>query len=208
MEDTINTSPTKPKVINGYVGRKRILVMDVDHLLDAADVEKVDIEFSELKRFLEESGQREYDLSLAIVAIDEKRPTLKDRLVDDLWRAGFIVKTMVGEHQGYTLIRQNNLEMIRQITQKVYKDNYRFITIISGEKGLINLVSMLREDGIQVECVQYENHMDYDLAVKASGFINLSKYIEEEQEDVKQPNEEDDETETEENISKTIKEEE
>lgn len=163
---------------------KTVILLDFDGLNDA--VEKLDIELdvNEFLTFLK-SIHEESDIqtAYAYVGINEKLPHVKDKIVDELTCAGYIVRKVIGDNYGINFIVDCSQAITLDALRSVYENKATNFILVSNSHKLENLVTLLREKDVSVETVFYGSFVDYDLAVKSTGFINLDEFISDDEDD-------------------------
>ncbi len=145
--------------------RKNCVRLDYRHLLD----------YLSCDRFLIDAH--------AYVPIDPRNEHGLDATIDELWRAGFLVHSKVGSIAGETFKCNVDVEMAIDILNIAHTVKPDIIVIASGDGDMLPIVHALRKMGIRVEVASFESCISRKLALQASGFISLDRYIEEANQD-------------------------
>ncbi len=165
-----------------YHGKRAALILDFDSLQEAAEIEDCEIDYREFLTFLQEGTDWEYQYVLALVSINPKNPTARDRWIDHLRRSGYIVKPIDAKFVQGSMVSYVPLTLVQEASRLVYKEGFSYLTLVTGAEELIPFTASLRRDAVQVELVQYEDHIPYELTTTATGFINLSNLIQSDEE--------------------------
>lgn len=162
---------------------KTIILLDFDSLNEAVQKLDVEINSNEFLRFLKTIHEEsEIQTAYAYVGIDEKLPHAKDKVIDELTRNGYIVRKVNGENFGMNFISDCSQAITLDALRCFYENNATNIIIVSKSNKLVNLVTVLREKDVSVETIFYGSLVDYELAVKSTGFINLDDFITDDEE--------------------------
>ena len=157
---------------------KTTILLDYDCLNEAAQKLDVELEVNDFLTFLkcihEES---DVQTAYAYIGINEKLPHAKDKISDELTRAGYIVRKVKGNNYGINFVSDSSQAITLDVLRSVYENETSNVILVSNSHKLENLVTLLREKDIIVETVFYGSLVDYDLAVKSTGFINLDDFI-------------------------------
>lgn len=116
----------------------------------------------------------------AFVPIDPRNPHARAAVIERLWQIGYLVHDKIGNlvGDGYrcNLDVEITLELMR--TAEIAKPD--IIVLMSGDKDFIPVILELRRRGIRVEVAAFpEYNAARDVMLKASGFIDLQRYLQE-----------------------------
>lgn len=117
----------------------------------------------------------------AFVPIDPRNPHMRDRDIDALWQAGYLVHQKLGTPIGKDGYKcdfdvEITLEMMR--TAEIVRPD--IIVLASGDKDFIPVILELRKRGIRVEVAAFAGvNAAREVIQKASGFIDLCRYADE-----------------------------
>jgi uncharacterized LabA/DUF88 family protein len=114
----------------------------------------------------------------AYVPIDPRNPHGRDREIDVLWQSGWLVHTKLGAFAGDTYKCDFDVEITLDLmrTAEVVKPD--IIVLLSGDKDFVPVILELRQRGVRVEVGAFpEGNAAKEVMRKASGFIDLSRYI-------------------------------
>lgn len=157
---------------------KTIILLDYDSLNASAQKLEVEINSGEFLSFLKSIHEEsEIQTAYAYVGINEKLPHVKDKTIDELIRNGYIVRKITGDNYGINFVSDCSQAITFDALRSVYENEATNVILVSSSHKLENLVMLLREKDISVETVFYGSFVDYDLAVKSTGFINLEDFI-------------------------------
>ena len=148
--------------------------------LDYANIEAAsrstgrNVDYGELLDYLadEEEG-RVLQAAYAYVPIDPRLEHAKDRKIEALWEAGYIVRSKVGTIAGNSYKCDFDIEMTLDITRSSFDLKPDVIVIASGDSDFVPVVLDLRSKGIRVEVASFNYAMSEILARRCSGFISL-----------------------------------
>jgi len=116
----------------------------------------------------------------AFVPIDPRNPHARDREIDALWQAGYLVHQKVGAPTGPDSYKcdfdvEITLELMR--TAEIVRPD--IIVLASGDKDFVPVILELRRRGIEVEFAAFAGiNAAREVMQKASGFIDLRQYVE------------------------------
>jgi len=116
----------------------------------------------------------------AYVPIDPRNPNVRDRDIERLWGDGWLVHTKLGSFAGETYKCDFDVEITLDLmrTAEIVKPD--IIVLLSGDKDFIPVILELRKRGIRVEVAAFPTiNAAREVILKASGFIDLSQYVEE-----------------------------
>lgn len=130
-----------------------------------------------LNYLADESEGRTLQTACAYVPIDPRQEHAMDATINELWQAGYIVKSKVGTIAGETYKCDFDVEMTLDISRIAYGNTPDIVVLVSGDSDFIPIVLELRGRGIRVEVAAFEFTMSRQLARKSSGFINLDALI-------------------------------
>ncbi len=110
------------------------------------------------------------------VPINPRNEHRLDGVIDNLWRAGYIVTTKVGTIAGGTYKCNFDVEITMDILKVVYQVKPDIIVLASGDSDFLSLIQEVRKSGIRVEVAAFEETAGADIMSKCSGFIDLTVY--------------------------------
>lgn len=172
-------------------------MMKVAVFLDYANINassrqmNCNVDYGELLNYLaDEAEGRTLQAAYAYVPIDPRQEHAMDAAIDELWQAGYIVKSKVGTIAGDSYKCDFDVEMTMDISRIAYVNAPDIIVLVSGDSDFIPVVLELRGRGIRVEVAAFEVAMSRHLALKSSGFINLDALVEASAADYPQANSE------------------
>jgi len=110
------------------------------------------------------------------VPINPRNEHRLDGVIDDLWRAGYIVTTKMGTIAGGTYKCNFDVEITMDILKVVYQVKPDIIVLASGDSDFIALIQEVRKSGIRVEVAAFVENAGADIMNKCSGFIDLEVY--------------------------------
>ena len=159
-------------------------MMKVAVFLDYANINassrqvNCNVDYGALLEYLaDESEERTLQAAYAYVPIDPRQEHAKDAVINELWQNGYIVKSKVGTIAGETYKCDFDVEMTLDISRIAYGNAPDIIVLVSGDSDFIPIVLDMRNRGIRVEVAAFEFAMSRQLALKASGFINLNAIV-------------------------------
>lgn len=122
------------------------------------------------------------------VPIDPRNPHARDRQIEELWRAGWLVHPKIGSPAGDTYKCDFDVEITLDLmrTAEIVKPD--IIILLSGDKDFVPVILELRRRGIRVEVAAFPGlNAAREVMLKASGFIDLGAYLEECRAQAKRP---------------------
>ena len=167
---------------------KTVILLDFDRLEET--IKELDLrldmgEFLNLLKTIHEDS--EIQTAYAYVCINEKLPHIKDRIIDELTRAGYIVRTIMGDNYGVNFISDCSQAITLDALRCAYENKASNVVLVSNSRKLQGLVTLLREKDVTVENVFFGSFADYDLAIKSTGFIDLDEFISDDPDDDDDP---------------------
>jgi len=87
----------------------------------------------------------------AYVPIDPRNPHARDREIDALWEAGWLVNTKIGAMAGDSYKCDFDVEITLELMRTAEFVKPDIIVLISGDKDFIPVILELRKRGIRVE---------------------------------------------------------
>ncbi len=118
----------------------------------------------------------------AYVPIDPRNPHGRDRLLDGLWRDGWLTNSKVGAFASESYKCDFDVEITLDLMRTAEIVRPDIIVLMSGDKDFVPVVLELRRRGIRVEVAAFlGQNAARELAKKASGFIDLGRYLGERQ---------------------------
>jgi uncharacterized LabA/DUF88 family protein len=110
------------------------------------------------------------------VPINPRNEHRADGVIEDMWRAGYIVTTKVGTIAGGTYKCNFDVEITMDILKVTYQVKPDIIVLASGDSDFIALIQEVRKSGIRVEVAAFVENAGTDIMNKCSGFIDLEVY--------------------------------
>lgn len=114
------------------------------------------------------------------VPIDPRNQCARDREIEELWKAGWLVHPKTGSPAGDTYKCDFDVEITLDLmrTAEIVKPD--IIVLMSGDKDFVPVILELRQRGIRVEVAAFPGlNAAREVRLKASGFIDLGAYLEE-----------------------------
>jgi len=116
----------------------------------------------------------------SFVPIDPRNPQAMDAIIEEQWKAGFIVHSKIGAFAGNSYKCDYDVEItlaLMRIAEQVKPD---IIVLLSGDKDFIPVILELRQRGIRVEVGSFPGvSAAREVMLKASGFIDLHECVNE-----------------------------
>src|SRR5437763_11513761 len=129
--------------------------------------------------FLEYVGEDRFLVDAhCYVPINPRNEHRSDGIIQDLWRAGYIVTTKVGTIAGGTYKCNFDVEITMDMLKVVYQVKPDIIVLASGDSDFVSLIQEVRKSGVRVEVAVFEETAGPDILRKCSGFIDLAVYYE------------------------------
>ena len=161
---------------------KGILLLDYDNFKEACDIADVELDCEGIREFVESLNKGVSFTSYVYLGVNPKKEHIRDREIDSLWKDKFIVRTVKMVGQGIYMFSDVSQAITLDALRCVYENNVNKVVIVSNGERLADLVVLLREKGVNVDVVYFGSLNNYDLSVKASGFVDLESFISDEME--------------------------
>jgi uncharacterized LabA/DUF88 family protein len=117
----------------------------------------------------------------AYVPIDPRNPHGRDRSIESLWLSSWLVHSKVGSIAGDTYKCDFDVEITLDLMRTAETVRPDIIVLVSGDKDFVPVMLELRRRGIRVEVAAIpEVNAAKEMILKASGFIDLQQYLEQE----------------------------
>lgn len=110
------------------------------------------------------------------VPINPRNEHRSDGTIEDLWRAGYLVSTKVGNIAGGTYKCNFDVEITMDMLRVLYQVKPDIIVLASGDADFVPLVQEVRKAGIRVEVAAFVETAGAETLLKCSGFINMAVY--------------------------------
>lgn len=118
--------------------------------------------------------------SHVFMPIDPRNPHARDRDIEALWQAGYLVHQKIGAPSGDTYKCDFDVEITLELMRTAELVRPDIIVLASGDKDFVPVVLELRRRGIRVEVAAFAGiNAARELMLKASGFIDLEQYVDE-----------------------------
>ncbi|MDR1536624.1 MAG: NYN domain-containing protein, partial [Clostridiales bacterium] len=124
---------------------------------------------------LNEEG-RFLQAAYAYVPIDPRKEHASDSAIEELWPAGYAVKSKLGAISAHAYKCNFDVEITMDIVKAIYDVKHDIAAIVSGDSDYAPLAMQLREMGICVETAAFRSSMSRQLPQRASGYICLDSY--------------------------------
>lgn len=110
------------------------------------------------------------------VPVNPRNEHRSDGTIEDLWRAGYLVSTKVGNIAGGTYKCNFDVEITMDMLRVLYQVKPDIIVLASGDADFVPLVQEVRKAGIRVEVAAFVETAGAETLLKCSGFINMAVY--------------------------------
>jgi uncharacterized LabA/DUF88 family protein len=117
--------------------------------------------------------------ALVYVPIDPNAPTARDGICEDLWLAGYFVKSKQGKPSGDSYKCNVDVEMTIDVLNAALVMDIDTAILVSGDGDFVPVVEYLRGRGIRVEVCGFQSTSARELILKCSGYIDLDYYLSE-----------------------------
>lgn len=126
--------------------------------------------------------------SYAYVPVDPRALGVRDREIEQLWQAGYQVTAKTGTITGDTYKCNMDVEITIDVLAAAYTIRPDIIVLGSGDGDFLPLIAKLRLLGIRVEVAAFKENISRKTTRQCSGFIDLGRVFDEEQEHEAAPN--------------------
>jgi uncharacterized LabA/DUF88 family protein len=110
------------------------------------------------------------------VPINPRNEHRRDGVIEELWRAGYLVTTKLGTIAGGTYKCNFDVEIAMDVLRVVYQSKPDIIVLASGDSDFVPLIQEVRKSGVRVEVAAFEENAGAEILLKSSGFIDLAVY--------------------------------
>lgn len=110
------------------------------------------------------------------VPINPRNEHRLDGVIEELWRAGYVVTTKLGTIAGGTYKCNFDVEIAMDVLKAVYQVKPDIIVLATGDADFVSLILEVRKSGVRVEVAAFEETAGIEILSKCSGFINLGVY--------------------------------
>ena len=157
---------------------KVIVFLDYANLDASARENGCDIDCAALLDYLAASEEGRFlGGAFAYVPIDPRQEHAQDVVIDNLWNAGYLVKSKVGTIASSSYKCDFDVEITLDIVRAAYDMRPDIVVLISGDSDFVPVVLNLREKGIRVEVAAFNSVMSRLLGKRCSGFICLDALV-------------------------------
>ena len=158
------------------------IFVDHENLRISAQNRGVSIDWFHFKDYLANDKECRYPMeAFCYVGIDPRKEHARDEEIRQLWEDGWLVKSKVGSSAGEGHYKCNvDVEMAMDMISFAYEVKPDILVLVSGDQDFAPVVIKLRERGIRVEVAAFPETISRVLLDAASGYINLEKWVEEE----------------------------
>ncbi len=162
--------------------KNTVIFVDHENLRISAQNRGVSIDWFRFKDYLANDKECRYPMeAFCYVAIDPRKEHARDEEIRQLWEDGWLVKSKVGSSAGEGNYKCNvDVEMAMDMISFAYEVKPDILVLVSGDQDFAPVVIKLRERGIRVEVAAFPETISRVLLDAASGYINLDKWMKEE----------------------------
>ncbi|WP_006787904.1 NYN domain-containing protein [Thiorhodospira sibirica] len=161
-----------------YAMEKLVVFLDYANINAAFDLQGYIPDYQDLLAYLAEG--RFLVEAHAFVPIDPRNPHARDHLIESLWDARYLVHSKVGSIAGETYRCDFDVEITLEMMRTAEIVRPDILVLVSGDKDFVPAVLELRRRGVRVEVAAFAGvNMARELQLKASGFIDLEVYLNE-----------------------------
>lgn len=160
------------------MNRERVVFfVDFANIDRAARDAQVEIDYAHLLDYMAE-GRFLVDAHVYL-PIDPRNEHSLDRLAENLWRSGYVVRQKVGTIAGNSYKCNVDVEITMDVLSTAYQVKPDIIVLATGDGDFSPLVQEVRRLGIRLEVASFEASASRELRLKSSGFISLDVYARE-----------------------------
>ena len=110
------------------------------------------------------------------VPIDPRAPYARDAEIEDLWSAGYLMRSKPGVLAEETYKCNFDVEITLDLMRVAEQLAPAIIVLASGDGDFVPVLVALRERGIRVEVAAFVDNAARAMILKSSGFIDLEVY--------------------------------
>ncbi len=153
---------------------KIVVFLDYANINRAATEKRFRLDYQDLLRYM---GEHRFLIDAhCYVPINPRSEHRLDRVIEELWRSGYIVTTKVGSFAGFTYKCNFDVEITMDVLKAVYQLKPDIIVLASGDSDFVSLILEVRKSGVRVEVAAFEETAGAEILSKCSGFIDLGVY--------------------------------
>ncbi len=153
---------------------KVVFFLDYANINRAARDKRYRLDYRNLLQYI---GEGRFLLDAhCYVPINPRNEHRLDGVIEDLWRAGYVVTTKMGTIAGGTYKCNFDVEIAMDVLKAVYQVKPDIIVLATGDADFVSLILEVRRSGVRVEIVAFEESAGSEILSKCSGFINLGVY--------------------------------
>ena len=154
-----------------------VLFVDFANIDRAARDVQVEMDYAHLLDYMAEG--RFLVEAHVYIPIDPRNEHSLDRLVESLWRSGYVVRQKIGATAGTSYKCNFDVEITMDVLSTAYQVKPDIIVLATGDGDFSPLVQEVRRLGIRLEVASFEASASRELKLKSSGFISLDVYVRE-----------------------------
>jgi uncharacterized LabA/DUF88 family protein len=151
-----------------------VVFLDFANINRTASEKRVRLDYQDVLEYLGEN--RFLVEAYAYVPINPRNPHRLDGVIEDLWRAGYVVQTKLGTIAGGTYKCNFDVEIAMDVLRVVQQVKPTIIVLATGDADFVPLIQGIRKAGIRVEVAAFAETAGAALQLKCSGFIDLAVY--------------------------------
>jgi uncharacterized LabA/DUF88 family protein len=155
---------------------KVVFFVDYANINRASREKRYRLDYSDLLHYVGE--ERFLIEAYCYVPINPRNEHRSDGVIEELWRAGYIVNSKVGTIAGGTYKCNFDVEITMDVLKVVYQVKPDIIVLASGDSDFVSLIQDVRKCGVRVEVAAFEETAGTGILSKCSGFIDLAVYYE------------------------------
>lgn len=151
-----------------------VVFLDYANIQRSASEKQCTLDYQHLLHYMGEA--RFLIEAYCYVPINPRSEHRLDGVIDNLWRAGYIVTTKVGTIAGVTYKCNFDVEITMDVLRVVYQVKPDIIVLASGDSDFVSLIQEVRKSGVRIEVAAFEETAGTGMMNKCSGFIDLAVY--------------------------------
>ncbi len=153
---------------------KVVFFLDYANINRAARDKRYRLDYRDLLQYV---GEGRFLLDAhCYVPINPRNEHRLDGVIEELWRAGYVVTTKMGTIAGGTYKCNFDVEIAMDVLKAVYQVKPDIIVLATGDADFVSLILEDRRSGVRIEIAAFEESAGSEILSKCSGFINLGVY--------------------------------
>lgn len=154
-----------------------LLFVDFANINASAEKSGRHIDYGHLLNYL--TANRRLLDAYCYVPINPRNLTGRDRIIDDLWTEGYLVRKKVGNIAGESYKCDFDVEIAMDMVRAAIDVQPDIVVLASGDCDFVPVIMELRRRGIRTEVAGFLDTSSREVILKSSGFVDLDAFLQE-----------------------------